>query len=102
MKRQWSEKEKKDAKEFGSRRTPRSGGLWFWKGDVSNDVYLIEDKTSGKNSFSITARVWKKIEREALLSHRIPLMSLEFGDDKIELVVISKDDFLASMKEVNK
>lgn len=90
----WQKKEKRDSISFESRRTPRSGGFWFSKGDSKNDRYLIENKTSAKNSFIIKDKVWKKIEREALLSHRIPLLSLEFGDDKLELVIINKDDFL--------
>jgi hypothetical protein len=98
MKKQWEKKEQKDANSFRGRRTPRSGGLWFAKADVKSDTYLIENKTSAKESFSITSKLWEKINREALINSKIPLMSLEFGKKKIELIVMSKDDFLTNIK----
>ena len=100
--KQWQKKEKKDAKLFDGKRTPRSGGLWFAKGDVRTDKYLIENKATAKESFSVSVPLWEKIEKEALLSHRLPLLSLEMGDDKLELIVLSKDDFLALNLLVNK
>lgn len=96
--KQWQAKEKKDSKLFGGTRTPRSGGLWFAKGDVKSDVYLIENKTSTKERFSITAKLWEKINNEALITKRIPIMSLEFGKEKVELVVLDKNDFIILMK----
>lgn len=94
MKKQWEKKEKRDAGDFGGKRTPRSGGMWFAKGDSKSDKYLIENKTTAKESFSIKAHIWQKIEKEALLSHRAPMLSIEFGKDKIELIIMNKDDFL--------
>ncbi len=72
---------------------PRSGGMWFAKGDSKNTVYLIENKTTEKESFSISVKLWKKLEREALLSDRIPILSMEIGKDKIGLIVLSIEDF---------
>jgi hypothetical protein len=92
--KQWSKKEKKDATLFGGRRTPRSGGLWFAKGDVKSDVFLIENKTTKHKSFSITDKIWEKIEKEALLNKRIPMLSIEFGDAVKELIVLDKNDFI--------
>ena len=100
--KQWQKKEKKDAKLFDGKRTPRSGGLWFAKGDVRTDKYLIENKATAKESFSVSVPLWEKIEKEALLSHRLPLLSLEMGSDKLELIVLSKDDFCALNLLVNK
>jgi hypothetical protein len=95
MKKQWQNKERKDAVAFEARRTPRSGGLWFAKGDSKSDKYLIENKTSKYECFRITTNLWKKISREALLNQRVPVVSIEFGKDKMELVILSKDDFLS-------
>ncbi len=94
MRKNWEKKEMKDAELFNGKRTPRSGGLWSAKGDVKSDKYLIESKQTMKKSFSVSVDLWKKIEREALLNNRIPLLSLEIGKDKQELIVISRDDFL--------
>ena len=102
MQPNWVKKEKKDAESFGGKRTPRSGGLWFAKGDVRSNEYLIENKTTAKESFSVSVPLWEKIEKEALLSHRLPLLSLEMGNDKLELIILSKDDFCALNLLINK
>ena len=99
MSKVWEEKEKKDAKLFGGRRMPRSGGLWFAKGDCKSKKFLIENKTSKHEGFSITTKLWEKISTGALLSQRIPIMSLEFGEKNLELVVLDKNDFISLMEE---
>ena len=100
--KKWQSKEKRDAETFGNKRTPRSGGLWFAKGDSKGEVYLIENKTTAKESFAISTHLWEKIEREALLSHRTPMISMEIGKRCLELVVLSIEDFsclLANQKK---
>jgi hypothetical protein len=97
-KKQWQEKEKEDQKTFGAKGTPRSGGLWFAKGDSKSDIFLIENKTSAKISFSIKEKTWEKIANEAIVNSRIPMMSLEFGKKKLELIVLDKNDFIELMK----
>jgi hypothetical protein len=96
----WRKKEKKDAKDFEARRMPRSGGLWFAKGDSRSGQFLIETKTSKHKSFSITERIWGKLAREALLSQRIPILSIELGGG-IELVVLDKNDFISFSSKKN-
>lgn len=80
------------------RRTPASGALWFQKGDVVTDSFLIEAKRTDKNSMSIRLDVWEKIRREALLSGRIPLLAVEIRGR--EFVVLDLEDFfdLASVQ----
>ena len=98
MRTLWQIKEKKDAKDFGARQMPRSGGFWSLKGDSQSDKFLIESKTSKHNRFSVTTKMWKKVNREALLSNRIPIISAMFGDEDIELVILDKSDFIELMK----
>lgn len=93
-KKNWQKKEFSDAKEFGGKQTPCSGGLWFAKGDVKTEQFLIDSKTSTKGSFSIPEKMWKKIAREALLSRRIPMLSVKYGVDNTEVVVLDKYDFI--------
>ena len=99
MKKKWQKKEIADSKLFGSRRMPRSGGLWFAKGDSRSETYLIENKTTKHQSYSISTSLWEKLEGEALLSQRIPLLSIQFGDEDTELVIIDKDDFINLLKK---
>lgn len=90
-------KEQKDAKSFNAKGTPRSGGLWFAKGDSKNETFLIDSKKTDHERYSITADVWEKINREALLTNKLPLLSIEFGKKKIELVILDKNDFINLM-----
>jgi len=99
--KEWKGKEKRDAKSFKARQMPRSGGLWFAPGDESNENFLIDSKKSKHERFSITVKMWKKIAREALLSHRIPILSPEFGKDNIELVILDKNDFISLLESKN-
>ncbi len=93
MKKQWEKKEIKDAKKYGGRRTPRSGGIWFIPGDVTTKDFLIENKTSKHERFGITAIIWKKIRNEALKNGRMPCLSIQFGEEQLELVILDKADF---------
>lgn len=100
MRKQWEKKEAKDAKLFNAKTTPRSGGMWFAKGDSKSEKFLIENKTTGKDNISINGLVWDKINKEALLEGRLPLLSIEFGIKKVRsLVVLDQDDFMELMKD---
>lgn len=85
--------QKRDAKDFGGIETPRSGGFWSFAGDVKTDRFLIEDKTTDKKGYRLTKSTWHKIEQEALMEDKIPLMSIEIQD--INLVVLDKNDFIS-------
>ncbi len=98
--KQWDEKERKDTKIFDSKRTPRSGGLWFIKGDSKSARFLVENKTTTNESFGVSTKLWEKISHEAIKSQRIPLMSLEIGKKKIGLVVIDINDFAEMLEKV--
>jgi len=94
--RAWQRKEKSDEKDFGGRRTSGSGKSWYGKGDIKTDTFLIEDKQTDKNSYRIETKTWRKISNEALLSQRLPLLSLKIQET--ELIIISKSDFLSLIK----
>jgi len=76
---------------------PRSGGLWFAKGDSKNSQFLIETKATKHKGFTITRGIWEKLAREALLSQRIPILSLGFING-VELVILDKNDFIGLLK----
>ena len=58
--------EKSVAKQFGGKQVIASGALWFAHSDVRNDKFLIECKTTEKDFYTITAKVWEKICKEAV------------------------------------
>lgn len=94
----WVRKEKRDAADFGAKRTPRSGGIWSFPGDLKNDKFLIESKKTEKKGFTITNKTWEKVWAEALKSQRMPLLSIELGN-AMEIVVLEKGDFLSLLNE---
>ena len=92
--KKWRKKDIKDAKDFGGKVTPRSGGYFSFPGDVVTEDFLIDSKTTDKRSFSITESMWKKVSDEALKSRRLPCLSISLSKYDIDLVVLDKNDFM--------
>ena len=93
VKKRSQKQEKSVAKSFNAKTTVASGALWGAKGDVRNDKFLIECKTTTKTWYSLTAKTWEKIEQEAIRDHmRIPLMVIDL-EDKDRVVVFRMKDF---------
>ena len=85
--------EKSVAKDFNAKVTVASGALWGMKADVRNYKFLIECKTTEKDYYSLTSKVWEKIEQEAIKDHlRIPLMVIDL-EDRDRVVVFRPQDF---------
>lgn len=90
-----NKQEKEFAKAVGGRVQIASGALWHSPSDVRSEKYLIECKTTAKASFAITQKHWEKIQNEALHDGlRIPILNVQLLDGSIDLIVMSKDDFL--------
>ena len=69
------------AKEINGRTTPASGSRWYSKGDIRSDKFLIECKTTTKDSYRLTAKAWEKIYKEALRDGlREPVMRIDLRD----------------------
>jgi hypothetical protein len=90
--RQSQKHEKRLAKAFGGQRTAASGAFWQRKGDVRSDDILIEHKWTGKKQVTIRADVLQKIEREAILDYRTPVLGLHL--DGRDYVVLNEEDYL--------
>ena len=81
------------AKDFNAKVTVASGALWGMKADVRSDNFLIECKTTEKDYYSLTSKVWEKIEQEAIRDHlRTPLMVIDL-EDKDRVIVFRPQDF---------
>ena len=92
VKRRSQKQEKSVAKKFNARLTAASGALWGMKGDVRSDKYLIECKTTEKDFYTLTAKVWEKIQEEAIQDHmRTPLMVIDLKDTDRYVVFRPKD-----------
>ncbi len=78
VKKKSQKQEKRVAKELNARTVVASGALWGSKGDVKSDSYLVECKTTEKDFYSLTFKVWDKIRTEAIKDGlRVPLMCIE-------------------------
>ena len=92
VKRRSQKQEKSVAKKFNARVTAASGALWGMKADVRSDKFLIECKTTEKDYYTLTAKVWEKIQEEAIQDHmRIPLMVIDLKDTDRYVVFRPKD-----------
>ena len=89
--------EAQTARDLNGKTTIASGAL-VQKGDVFNDHFLVECKTTEKPFYSLTETVWKKIKKEALNSNmRLPVMRIDIDDtgDKKSYAVLREADFTA-------
>lgn len=68
-------------------RTLNSGSLWFSKGDLQTQDYLIEVKYTDKKSFRITTKILKKIFNEAFEQNKLPALVIGIKDNEDENVV---------------
>lgn len=93
----WEKKEKKDSVAFKGRRVKGSGNQWSAPGDVKTSKLLIDSKYTKKKSYSISVKTWDKLYEEALLMYKLPVLSVQIQD--IELVVLSKEDFINITKK---
>lgn len=72
------QQEKRVAKDLSGRVVIASGAFWNNKGDVRNDYFLVECKTTSKPYYTLASHTWQKIRREAVKDGlRVPVMVTE-------------------------
>lgn len=80
--------EKSVAKDLNARTVVASGALWGAKADVRNSQFLVECKTTEKYYYTITAKVWEKICKEANRDGmRDPLLVIDLHNNHKERYV---------------
>lgn len=91
--------EKKTAKRLSGKLKPGSGAMEGAKGDMSVDGYLIENKSTIKESMTLKLDWLHKISNEALQTNQTPALAIQFvtgnGDAKPfgKWVAIPERDF---------
>ena len=58
-----------------------SGALYFDKGDLKTEDYLIECKFTELDGFRITKKILEKIWEDALDSHKLPKLVIGIKDE---------------------
>ena len=73
---------KKIGNEFEKKvqKTINSGQLWFNKGDLHTDDYVVECKYTEKKGYRITTKLLQKIWDEALDANKLPLLIIGIKD----------------------
>ncbi len=89
--------ESEGAKSEGGKRVPRSGAGRL-KGDIRTSEFLIEDKFTDADSFTLKRSVLDKITREAFTSGRLPQMRVTMPGHKLR--VLREVDYLALMASI--
>lgn len=82
------QREKKAGKDIGGREHIASGSLWFRKGDASNEDFLIEDKFTSKNYYSVSFKVLYKLESQSLKVRKVPILRFGFFPDEKNYAVV--------------
>jgi len=90
VKKKSFKKETKCAKDLGGHTQPGSGNMFYAKGDIVLDKFLIEHKYTDNKSYSLTIETFKKIEREAQEKLKLPAMIIEVQNRKF--VVLRYED----------
>jgi hypothetical protein len=71
------------ARLVGGRVQPASGALRVagLKGDVVTKKYMFDDKVTWRESFSISRKAWKKLQRDAFkMGNKQPILRVVFED----------------------
>ena len=74
--------ERAASKIFKGRVQPNSGACdrARLKGDVVSDIFLVDDKTTDKESYSFKYATWKKLSNEAWAINKRPAMRIDFPE----------------------
>ena len=71
--------ETKLSKRLGYQQTPASGAA-MQKGDMANEHFLLEAKSTTSDRFSLTLSNLAKIHGEALMAGKLPAFAVQFTD----------------------
>lgn len=98
--------ENKVAKAIGGKRTANSGATKWSKGDVRNDLFLLECKTHTelREQFTIKRDWILKNEEEAFqMGKRYSALAIDFGDGEQHYIISEKLflELLEHLREVN-
>lgn len=91
--------ERKAAKDYDGAVTPGSGNGWMKKADVHTAKFLVECKTTTKQSYILKVEELKKLYYQAVVENKLPVFEIEFGD--MSFVVLDKNDFVANIDAFN-
>jgi hypothetical protein len=97
--RRSQEQEQRVARIVNGKVNPGSGSSWRRPNDVRDSEKLWEMKRTDSKSITVKLSDLEAVRRRAILDGKSSVMHLEFG--KRRYVVISEDDYLALLEELD-
>ncbi len=88
------------AKQRNGQKTIGSGNGVYDKGDVKDDHFLTEAKTTEKKSFPLKQSDWVRIKKQASKKGLMPCMDIEI-DNTDNLTVLKTADFIWLINNVD-
>lgn len=85
-------REQKIAVSIKGKAHPGSGAVWYKKGDVSNDIFQIEDKFTRSDAYSLSIDTLKKIEVQSKKISKIPVFSIGYISVQRNYAILRKQD----------
>lgn len=95
MKRQakfYKKHEKDIMRKLGFEPVPGSGSGWVSKEDGESEAFIVQLKSTDRNSFTIKREDLDKLEYHAKVSHKLPIFINEFLQDEKIYITIPIDD----------
>lgn len=82
---------KNKGKDFETKiyKTISSGSIWFDKGDIKTENFLIDAKYTDKKSFRITENIIHKIWNEALERNKLPKLVIGIPKNERDLFILT-------------
>lgn len=101
------QQENRIAKSIGGKRVANSGATAFHKGDVTNDLFLIEAKTHTEFRENFTVKhdwIDKNREEAFQMGKRYSALAIDFGDGEQHYIIDQRLflELLEHLREVNK
>ena len=92
FKRKSKKLEESGARDIKGKTHAGSGNTWSKKSDFSNESYLVEDKFTEKDYFSVSLSVLAKLENQAKKVGKIPVLRFVFEPDGNKYAVLRDCD----------
>jgi len=96
----WKTQEQRLAKKLKGRVTPGSGStpVLKFKGDVVNELYVVEAKSTKDKSYSLKLEDLRKVVRYAFQQNKLPAFQIQFEDGKAGNILDIKEWVLIPLK----
>jgi len=73
-------------------KTISSGSIWFSKGDLKDDDFILEAKTTDNEKYTISRKLINKISEESFSRFKKPLIFITVQDK--DYILMKKNDFI--------